>query len=485
MDAEDRKRFPGPRLLLAPPAVAGRELAGRRGSRRELTRLGGAATLSVLTVLGTMDGLSIARLFVGLNAPLDLEGGGDLLLEAIDAALGDQPHEPEQQKTRQEPRERDGHDQQEHDDLVGEAPHQLDLPLALGLHEDAGRRATADHDRRPLGLDLGRRNGLLKELLELYLVGRSLGLHEHGLPNRARAAVPLHQDLAARDAWAPRALYVFGVKYLTACVQLHTTEDIPASLDAAEAEIRHAAAMGAKLVCTPENTNYLGSQFHKVELAESLEGPSATRLRKLADELSIHLLVGGLAEQRKEADGTLDPHRCYNTSVLYGDNGDELAVYRKMHLFDVDVPGGLTIKESDSIAAGDDVVVAETPLGRIGMTICYDVRFPELYRALVDRGADIIAVPSAFTLTTGKDHWHALLRARAIETQCWVLAAAQWGTHDAAGKRKSYGHSLIVDPWGCVVADKGQGVGLALAEVDLDRVAAVRKSVPVRLHRRL
>lgn len=275
------------------------------------------------------------------------------------------------------------------------------------------------------------------------------------------------------------------MKYLTACVQLHTTEDIAASLDAAEAEIRRAAALGAKLVCTPENTNYLGSQFHKVELAESLEGPSATRLRKLADELSIHLLVGGLAEKRKEADGSIDPHRCYNTSVLYGDNGDELAVYRKMHLFDVDVPGGLTIKESDSIAAGDDVVVAETPLGRIGMTICYDVRFPELYRALVDRGADIIAVPSAFTLTTGKDHWHALLRARAIETQCWVLAPAQWGIHDAAGKRNSYGHSLIVDPWGCVVADKGHGVGLALAEVDLDRVAAVRKSVPVRLHRRL
>lgn len=275
------------------------------------------------------------------------------------------------------------------------------------------------------------------------------------------------------------------MKYLAACVQLRTTDDIPTNLDTVEKEIRRAAAMGAKLVCTPENTNYLGPQFHKVELAESLEGPSATRLRKLADELSIHLLIGGLAEQRKEADGSLDPHRCFNTSVLYGDNGDELAVYRKMHLFDVDVPGGLTIKESDSIAAGDDVVVAETPVGRIGMSICYDLRFPELYRALADRGADIIAVPSAFTLTTGKDHWHPLLRARAIETQCWVLAPAQWGTHDPEGKRQSYGHSLIVDPWGCVVADKGQQPGLAIAEIDLDRVGAVRKAIPVRLHRRL
>jgi predicted amidohydrolase len=275
------------------------------------------------------------------------------------------------------------------------------------------------------------------------------------------------------------------VKYLAACVQLRTTDDISANLDVVEAEIRRAAGLGAKLVCTPENTNFLGAQFHKVELAEPLDGPSATRLRKLADELSIHLLVGGFAEQRREADGSVDKQHCYNTSVLYGTGGEEIAVYRKMHLFDVDVPGGLTIKESDTIAAGDDVVVAETSLGRIGMTICYDVRFPELYRALVDRGADVIAVPSAFTLTTGKDHWHTLLRARAIETQCWVLAPAQWGTHDAEGKRKSYGHSLIVDPWGVVVADKGHGVGLALAEVDLARVAEVRKAIPVRLHRRL
>lgn len=275
------------------------------------------------------------------------------------------------------------------------------------------------------------------------------------------------------------------MKYPVACVQLHSTQDTAANLDAVEKEVRRAAELGAKLVSTPENTAYLGPKFHSVELAEPLDGPSATRLRKLADELSIHFLVGGLAEQRQEADGSLDPHRCFNTSVLYGPNGDELAVYRKMHLFDVDVPGGTTVKESNSIAAGDDVVVAETPLGRIGMTICYDLRFPELYRALVDRGADIIAVPSAFTLTTGKDHWHPLLRARAIETQCWVLAPAQWGIHDPEGKRKSYGHSLVVDPWGCVVADKGHGVGLALAEVDLQRVAEVRKAVPVRLHRRL
>jgi predicted amidohydrolase len=156
-----------------------------------------------------------------------------------------------------------------------------------------------------------------------------------------------------------------------------------------------------------------------------------------------------------------------------------------MHLFDVDVPGGLTIKESDSIAPGDAVVVVDTALGKIGMSICYDLRFAELYRQLRDRGADIIAVPSAFTATTGKDHWHVLLRARAIETQCWVIAAAQWGVHDAEGKRHSYGHSLMVDPWGTVVADKGHGVGLCLAEIDLDRNAEVRRAIPVCDHRRL
>ena len=273
--------------------------------------------------------------------------------------------------------------------------------------------------------------------------------------------------------------------FLAACVQLRATTDIAHNLDTTEALVRRAAGMGAKLISTPENTPYLGPQFHKVELAESLDGPVGTRLAKLADELDVHLLVGGMAERRILDDGAEDKTRCYNTSVLYGPAGDRLGVYRKMHLFDVDVPGGLTIAESDSVAPGEEVVTVDTALGCIGMSICYDLRFPELYRVMVDRGATIIAVPSAFTLTTGKDHWHCLLRARAIETQSWVIAAAQWGMHDDEGKRNSYGHSLIIDPWGAVVADKGQGVGLCLAEIDLDRVTAVRRSIPVRDHRRL
>jgi predicted amidohydrolase len=273
--------------------------------------------------------------------------------------------------------------------------------------------------------------------------------------------------------------------FLAACVQLRTGSDLEANLATAEASVRRAASYGAKLVLTPENTTFLGPQFHKVELAEPLDGPMTQRLAKLADELSIHLLVGSVAEQRRSPDGSVDPQRCFNTSLLFGPNGDRLAVYRKIHLFDVDVPGGVTIRESDCIAPGEDVVVAETALGNLGLSICYDLRFPELYRALADRGADMLAIPSAFTLATGKDHWHALMRARAIETQCWVLAPAQWGIHDAEGRRVSYGHSLIVDPWGAVVADKGEGEGLCLAEIDLSRNAQVRRAIPVSQHRRL
>ena len=215
--------------------------------------------------------------------------------------------------------------------------------------------------------------------------------------------------------------------FLAACVQMSSDTDVKANLERAEVHIRRAAASGASLIITPENTALLGPQFHKVELAEPLSGSIGSHFSHLADELGIHLLVGSIAEQRVDENGHVDTQRCYNTSVLFDPQGDLIASYRKLHLFDVNVPGGLTINESDSICAGDELVVAETELGCIGLSICYDLRFPEMYRALTDLGADIIAVPSAFTLTTGKDHWHALLRARAIECQSWVLAPGQWG----------------------------------------------------------
>ena len=271
--------------------------------------------------------------------------------------------------------------------------------------------------------------------------------------------------------------------FLAACVQMSSNTDIDANLKRAEQYIRRAAGYGASLVITPENTALLGPQFHKVELAEAIDGRIATFFAQLAQELKIHILLGSMAEQRFDEAGKLDQQRCYNTSILFGPTGETIATYRKIHLFDVNVPGGLSINESDSICAGQDVVVAETTLGKIGLSICYDLRFPEMYRALVDQGAEIIAVPSAFTLTTGKDHWHTLLQARAIECQAWVMAPGQWGQHDAKGMRQSYGHSLIVDPWGHVVADKGHGEGLCLAEIDLDRIHSVRQSIPVQTHR--
>ena len=273
--------------------------------------------------------------------------------------------------------------------------------------------------------------------------------------------------------------------YLAACIQLCCNEETEENLSRASALIRRAAKHGAKLVVTPENTPFLGAQFHDVSLAESLDGVTITRLRALAKDLNIHLLIGSFAEERVDAEGRLDPDRCYNTSVLIGPHGDLIAKYRKIHLFDVDVAGGLCIKESDSIAPGEEIVVASTELGSIGMSICYDLRFPELFQAQVRRGAQILAVPSAFPLTTGKDHWHALLRARAIENGSYVIAAAQWGTHDEGGKRKSYGHSLIIDPWGTVVAEAGDGETICYAEIDLGLVDSVRGSIPVEQNRRL
>ena len=260
--------------------------------------------------------------------------------------------------------------------------------------------------------------------------------------------------------------------------------EIERNLDSLETLCRRSSRYGAKLIATPENTPFLGPQFHKVELAQPLEGETGQRLATLARDCNAHLLIGSLAEQRLLADGSVDKTKCYNTSVLYSPKGEILAKYRKIHLFDVDIPGGLCVKESDTICPGDEVVVAKTELGNIGMSICYDLRFPEMFRKMVEAGADMLAIPSAFTLTTGKDHWHTLLRTRAIENQCWVLAPAQWGTHDQAGTRKSYGHSMIIDPWGTVVADKGDGEGICLAEIDLEYNKEVRQSIPLRNHRR-
>jgi predicted amidohydrolase len=264
-----------------------------------------------------------------------------------------------------------------------------------------------------------------------------------------------------------------------AVVQINGRSDVDRNLSVTQRLVREAAADGAILVATPEATTYLGPHDRKVQLAEAADGPTNQRLSALAAELGITLLVGSVAE-------ALDEERAYNTSLVFGPDGKLQATYRKMHLFDVDLAasGGVTFRESDRTAHGSDLVVTDTPVGRLGLSICFDLRFPEVYRSLVDQGATLLSVPSAFTAVTGKAHWHLLLQARAIETQCWVLAPAQWGAHDDKGLRRSYGHSLIVDPWGRIVAEVEDGEGWASAEIDLGMVEKIRSQIPMAANRR-
>src|SRR4051812_38180168 len=197
--------------------------------------------------------------------------------------------------------------------------------------------------------------------------------------------------------------------FLAAAVQLTSTSDAEANWESARALIERAAAHGARFVAPPENTNYLGPHEEKVRRAEPLDGPTCRRFAELARRLEIHLLLGSFNELSDE------PTRCANTSVLFSPVGAVVATYRKIHLFDVDVSESVRYRESDAVKPGDRPVVAETPLGRLGLSVCYDLRFGDLYRRLVRDGAEVLCVPSAFTLTTGRDHWEPLLRARAIE----------------------------------------------------------------------
>jgi predicted amidohydrolase len=267
--------------------------------------------------------------------------------------------------------------------------------------------------------------------------------------------------------------------FLAAVIQLNCTSNVEANWRDAEALIRRAAKAGATFIATPECANYLGPHDEKVRLAEPLDGPAVARFAELAKQLQVHLLVGSVNERSH------DPHRCYNTSVLLSPDGTIAASYRKIHLFDVDVSPEVRFLESDTTVAGDEAKTVETPLCTLGLSICYDLRFPELYRKLVDEGATVLTVPSAFTSTTGKDHWEVLLRARAVETQSYVIAPGQHGEHDDGGLRHSYGHSMIVDPWGHVIARASDGLGLAIAEIDPERVRTIRRGMPIAAHRRM
>jgi len=261
-----------------------------------------------------------------------------------------------------------------------------------------------------------------------------------------------------------------------AVVQVTATDDRPGNLRIACELVRRAAAQGAEVVCLPEMWPFIGSDADKIAGAETLEGPSMTAMQGLATELGVWLLPGSFAELSELAG------RVYNTSVVYDPSGELRAVYRKLHLFDVDVPGGAVFKESDTVTAGDQAVVVDTGVGRLGLSICYDLRFPALYQALRQGGAQVVLVPAAFTAHTGKDHWEILLRARAIEQQVWVIAANQGGRHNP--KRESHGHSMIIDPWGLVVARVSDGPGFAIGDVDLGQVERVRGEIPCGGHLR-
>jgi predicted amidohydrolase len=262
-------------------------------------------------------------------------------------------------------------------------------------------------------------------------------------------------------------------------VQLTSTDDLASNLAAAEHWVRQAAERGAELVALPENFAYLRREGGGFPHAQGLDGEIVAHCRALARELEVRIVAGSFAERIP------DQTRVHNTSVSISPDGKLDGVYRKIHLFDVDLgdAGGGTYAESASVAPGEEVVVVPTPFGGIGLSICYDLRFPELYRELAARGAHFVTVPSAFTPHTGKDHWEVLLRARAIENQVFVIAPAQCGRHSA--DRSSHGRSLVIDPWGVVLAQLGDQPGVALADCALDELERVRESLPALRHRRL
>lgn len=260
-----------------------------------------------------------------------------------------------------------------------------------------------------------------------------------------------------------------------AVVQTRSTEDIEANLRRAEELVACAAQDGAQLICLPENVAFLRIE-RTDNLGEPLDGPIVERFSTLAANHGVHLLLGSF---QRTAPG--EAHRVHNCSVLLDAEGRVVAHYDKVHLFDIDIPGSVTFKESDHVKAGDTAVVAEALGCKVGLTICYDLRFAHLYRELVDAGAQIVTVPAAFTAQTGKDHWEVLLRARAIENQCYVLAPNQWGHH--GGKRHSYGHSMIIDPWGHVIARVSDGEGWATAWLEPSKLASVRRHLPCLDHR--
>ncbi len=260
-----------------------------------------------------------------------------------------------------------------------------------------------------------------------------------------------------------------------AVCQLNARDNRERNLRMARALLDRAAAAGVDLAVLPEHVDYLGPAAAAPK-AEPIDGEFAAFFGDAARELEIWVHAGSFHEVGP------DPERTYNTSLLFGRDGTLSAVYRKIHLYDVEIPGRVSYHESRTVAPGVETVVTPVEDIQLGLSICYDLRFPELYRRLAIAGANVLVVPAAFMMHTGRDHWEVLLRARAIEDQCYVVAAAQIGDHDPG--RTCYGRSMIVDPWGTVVAQAPDTVGVTVADLDLDRLATIRAELPSLANRR-
>ena len=258
--------------------------------------------------------------------------------------------------------------------------------------------------------------------------------------------------------------------FTAACVQITSLPDPAATMDAVAPLIREARAAGADFITTPEVVSMLGPRKSVLENAQTMQAHDGIKaFQALAKETGAWLLAGSMVVK-------LGEEKLANRSMLFAPDGRLVTTYDKIHMFDVDLENGESYRESSTYQPGDKAVSADLPWGRLGMTICYDMRFPYLYRDLAHAGADFLTVPSAFTVPTGRAHWHVLLRSRAIETGCFVFAAAQCGQHFP--KRKSYGHSIIIDPWGEVLAEGGDEPGVITAEIDVAKVKEARQMVP-------
>ena len=267
-------------------------------------------------------------------------------------------------------------------------------------------------------------------------------------------------------------------KLICACVQLRSSDKLEDNIKTADRLVNQAADQGAQFIATPEMTGFMDIRSGGTRSKATSEALDAclAQLRQTARDRNIHVLIGSLAVSLEQDD------RFANRSYLIGPTGEIIARYDKIHMFDVDVGDGQAYRESRSYKPGEQAVLAQTSIGAVGMTICYDLRFAYLYRMLAQAGASILTVPAAFTQTTGEAHWHVLLRARAIETGCYVIAPAQCGRH--ADGRETYGRSLIISPWGEILAEGGTDPGLVMAEIDLDEVAKARKRIPSLQHDR-